>query len=76
MKLFIWAEPYHISYGTSLVIAVAETVEQARIQAASGKVQAYGKFERPTDMSAQAKELGEPTRVLDLPCAEWYEWEE
>jgi hypothetical protein len=69
MKLFIWEDPYYISYGTSLCVAAGETVEQARESAhAAYKESLYSGKTMP--------HLGEPTRVLDLPCAEWFEWSE
>ena len=77
MKLFIWADPYQVSCGSSLLIAVAETVEDAKQQAISGKSYCYGqydKFEGPHH--SLVEKLGEPLRVLDLPCAEWHEWSE
>jgi hypothetical protein len=82
MKLFIWKDPYDVSYGSSLLIAVAETVEDARAQALKGRVCAFGedyehKQPKGTDDDWRPQiTLGEPTRVLDLPCAEWHEWSE
>jgi len=71
MKLYLWADPYRVSYGSSMVFAVAETLEAAKEEAAKGIAYKYGKFKQdwsPKDMGAT---LGEPLRVLDLPCAEW-----
>lgn len=74
MKLFVWTGPYPVSYGSSVVFAIAETVEEARIVAARGKLYSFAEYEQKADMAQYA--LGEPTRIVDLPCAEWYEWEE
>jgi hypothetical protein len=73
MKLFVWANPYKVWYGNSLLFAVAETEEQARMEARQAPGYAFGEFARsnPGDIP-----LGAPTRVLDLPCAEWHEWSE
>lgn len=78
MKLFVWADPYTIPYGSSLLIAVAETVEEAREAASSRSVTySYGKHKQGTNNRHDAAaDLGEPTRVVDIPCAEWHEWEE
>lgn len=82
MKLFVWNNPYTISYGSSLVFAVAETVEDARAEALKGRVCAYGEdyeHKQPTDPEDDWRlkiKLGEPTRILDIPCAEWHEWSE
>lgn len=75
MKLYIWNDPYHVDYGSSILIAVAENEEEARKQAVNGRKYLYGDFledERPENTI----ELGPPTRVVDIPCAEWYEWRE
>jgi hypothetical protein len=78
MKLFVWADPYRISYGTSMVFAVAETVEQAReIAAAQTRHYSYAQYaSEPHAAYSGSVKLGEPTRVVDLPCAEWHEWSE
>jgi hypothetical protein len=73
MKLFVWNNPYEVRWGHSLVVAVAETVEDARQQAIAGKAYTYGQFERD---GVQGTPLGEPIRIVDLPCAEWHEWSE
>lgn len=72
VKLFVWADPYTVHYGNSAVFAVAETVEQARKIAKGAPAYKYVAF---PDGSGGYK-LGEPTRVVDCPCAEWHEWEE
>lgn len=73
MKLFIWNEPYHINYGSSICYVVADTVEQAREEAKRGILRQFGLGADPAPKNI---ELGEPTAVRDLPCAEWYEWSE
>lgn len=74
MKLFVWKEPYGVSWGQSAFFAVAETVEQAREMAKSAPLYSYfsatpDKEEPPRDI-----QLGEPDRVVDLPCAEFHQW--
>lgn len=78
MKLFVWANPYSVDYGSSLLIAVAETVEEAKeIAGNSCSRYACSEFEEgQNDMQSTAATLGEPSRILDLPCAEWHEWSE
>lgn len=73
MKLFVWCEPYDVSYGTSMFYAVAETVEEAKALAVGAPNYAFGRYKQD---GTPKVELGEPTRVLDLPCAEWVYWEE
>lgn len=74
LKLYVWVDPYPVKYGSSMVVAVADSEDAARQQAAKGKQWAYGSFEQPGTMERIA--LGAPTRVVPLPCAEWYEWSE
>jgi hypothetical protein len=74
LKLYVWADPYNVSYGSSMVFAVAENLAAARKQAAKGKFYSFGLFEKSHDMSHVV--LGKPSRVHKLPCAEWFEWSE
>ena len=75
MKLYIWADPYQVKYGVSMLLAVAESLEQAIAIADSARVYSYVRFEsKGKNRSGMAIKLGEPTRVVDLPCAEWHEW--
>ncbi len=72
MKLYVWVDPYEVAYGSSLVVAIADTLREARKQAATGKAYAYGDSQQPTP----AVPLGKPTRIISLPCAEWHYWAE
>lgn len=76
MKLYIWVDPYKIVTGASMVIAVAENVDEARKIALEGSAWYYGDQPLETRDDVVQTQLGEPTRILDLPCAEWYEWAE
>lgn len=73
MKLFIWTDPYQVSYGGSSVHVVAKTVAQARKLAANPtKSVSFGKYDNKDDLGNPAAiTLGEPTHVLDVPCAIW-----
>lgn len=73
MKLFVWASPYRIDYGSTMVFAVAETEEEARRIVEGAPKYRYCEFEQGTGGGVK---LGSPTRVVDLPCAEWHEWQE
>ena len=75
MKLFVWADPYRISYGTSGFFAVAETVEQAREIAKSSPRYRYVEFHQEDGEMTEVV-LGEPTRIVGIPCGEWHEWSE
>lgn len=73
MKLYVWNNPYDVRYGHSLVFAVAENIEAAREQVLTGESYAYGEY---TGDGVQKTKLDEPTRIVDLPCAEWHCWSE
>lgn len=75
VKMFVWANPYHIRYGTSAFFAVAETVDEARELAQRSKAYAYVEF-GGKQFDASSVVLGEPTRILDVPCGEWHDWSE
>jgi hypothetical protein len=57
-----------------MLIAVAESVEEAKEIARTAPC--YGHAEYKLDRDDTSRTLGEPTRILDIPCAEWHEWEE
>lgn len=74
MKLFIWNNPYHVAWGGSLLYVVANDLKQAKELAAKGAgVSNYG---YDPEIKLTIKNLGEPTRIVNLPCAEVYEWSE
>lgn len=66
------ALPVH--YGSSMLMVVAETIEQARELAKTGAAYTYGAFKQ--DRVPMESIDGEPTRVVDVPCAEWHKWSE
>ena len=62
MKLYIWNDPYSVSYGGACIYAVAETVEEARELASRAPISEFG-FEpdvRPFGCGDKL-ELGDPT---------------
>lgn len=76
MKLYVWSNPYPVSYGSSMVFAIANSLEEAKLIAADKErctAYAYNEFKQD---SLPGVSLGEPIRVVDLPCAEWHEWSE
>ena len=72
MKLYIWNDPYCVSYGGSFIYAVAETLPEAMKQVALGKLYNFGQYKGTTPKVVLAK----TTRILKLPCAEWFEYSE
>lgn len=72
MKLFIWEDPCTTEHGFSVAVAVAETVDQAKLVAMHGLQYRFGAFEQ----GFVPPELGDPDRIIECPCAEWYEWDE
>lgn len=73
MRLYIWADPYSVSFGTSGLFVVASSLEEAKALAKTGKSYSYMLYD---NLEVPVVELGEPTRIVDLPCAEWHEWSE
>ena len=76
--MFIWNDVYRVSYGSAVVYAVAETEEEARRLAESAPVSQYGSDPGNTERPQRGCGLKgrAPDRVLDVPCAEIYEWSE
>lgn len=73
MKLYVWSNPYPVSYGSSMVFAIAESEEQAREIAKTAPCYSFNEYDNG---KAPQDKLGKPIRVVDLPCAEWHEWRE
>lgn len=73
MKLYVWASPYPVPYGSSMVFAIAKSLEAAKKQASIG---ASFDFGDGPGYQVQNTILGEPTRIVSLPCAEWHAWTE
>lgn len=81
MKLFVWNEPYGVSYGQSSLFVVADNLAAAKEEAKKGRVYKFGldfsdEKRFPNDQHVRNIALGEPDHVSDLPCAEWHEWSE
>lgn len=78
MKLYVWNDPYQVSYGGSCLYVIANNLREARKLAKTKCVDAsYGGLDRknlrnsPTDIGDKP-----PTSVHELPWAECYHWEE
>lgn len=86
MRLYIWDDPYDVSYGSTLLFVVAESLEAARLLAkttAKNGKNAWQHDKRDEDNPyAGERPVGvdvdniEPSRVVDLPYAEFAEWME
>lgn len=75
VKLYIWNNPYRVAYGGSFLFVAASTLDKAKkIAKDRAKQYHYGEFLHK-DWSGNIP-LGEPTRIVDLPGGEWYEWSE
>lgn len=73
MKLYIWKDAYRVDYGGACLYVVASSVEEARALALDVPVSEYGYA--PCHKTSVVVDR-EPDRILDLPCAEVYEWSE
>ncbi len=76
MKLYVWANPYPVSYGSSGLFVVASSLREARRLARIGKRYSYVEHEEKKGGDWSSIKLGKPTRVVRLPVAEWHEWSE
>lgn len=76
MKLFVWNRPYQVDYGCSMVFAIADTIETARALACSQEAKRFSFNAYEQDSCEWRHYLGDPIRIVDLPCAEWHEWSE
>ena len=74
-KLYVWANPYHVSHGTSGLFVVARSISEARDLAKKAPKYEYVEYGQG-EIDFSKIELGEPTRIVQLPCAEWHEWSE
>lgn len=74
MKLYVWNDPFRISYGGSCLYVIAESEDAARAMAQSAGVSEFG--HKPEGSIPIQIELGAPDRVHDLPHAECYTWAE
>lgn len=75
MKLYVWCDPYPVSYGTSMVFAVASNLKEAR-QIAAERSTSWSHAQFQQESGPNKIRLGKPDRVVELPCAEWHEWQE
>jgi hypothetical protein len=75
MKIYIWNEPYQVSWGGSFLFIAAESEEQARLLAAIAPKCGYG-YRASNDKPLGNIELGPPSRVIDVPGGECYWWSE
>jgi hypothetical protein len=80
MKMFIWDNPVLIKYGGSVIVAVAETIEEAREVATTQAQSSFvglgiGRYpDKKEDYSRFIQ--GEPSRVVDVPCVEVFYYQE
>jgi hypothetical protein len=78
MKLYVWCDPYPVHGGggwvnsASMVFAVANNLREAKMLAKKGPK--FEDFSTEMDSDMSEVQLGKPTRVVKLPCAEWHEW--
>lgn len=71
MNLYIWDDPYSVRFGSSLLVAAANSLDEAK------EVAARSTGGRWTHMKGPWPDPGEPTRVIEnFPYAEWHEWSE
>jgi alkanesulfonate monooxygenase SsuD/methylene tetrahydromethanopterin reductase-like flavin-dependent oxidoreductase (luciferase family) len=74
MKVFIWNDPYDVSWGASILIVCANTEAEARDKAKSARRVQFSVHDNDKEVSIDG--LGAPDAVLDAPAAICYEWSE
>lgn len=74
MKLYLWEHPYHVPYGESVVIVMAENIKEAREIALRSKPNSFSDTLQYI-LDAQKKTLGKPrsTRVASALHIKWEE---
>jgi hypothetical protein len=75
MKLYVWVDPYHVSYGGACLYVLAPGLDAAQNAALTALDAKYGHI-HPADKPIKLEDLGEPTRVVSGPYAEVYNWSE
>ena len=75
MKLFIWNNPYSVSYGGSCLYVLANNLSEARKLALSSQDASFGGpwKEKKVGIDVSKKK---PDRIITKPYAEVYHWEE
>ncbi len=74
MKLYVWNNPYQVSYGGSCLYVLANDVEEARRLAMTAVDASFGDVHKsPVAVDVSGKE---PDRVIEAPYAECFHWEE
>lgn len=71
MKLYIWDDPYDVNYGSSLLIVAADSLSEARLMAKKAPHGVYSFKSKGVDVDKK-----KPSRVKNLPYAEYHEWSE
>lgn len=74
MKMFVWHHPYQKDLSDAVVVAVAESEQEARLLAE--RTASRYSFGTQDAGVGRGVTLGPPDRVVDVPCAEWHEWGE
>jgi len=74
IKLYIWNQPYQVSYGSSIAYVLARSEDEARNELRAAHVSQYGyrHEEKTTNCYLDKK----PDRILSAPFCEIYEWSE
>ena len=71
MKLYIWDDPYPVSWGASYLIVAAENLAEARKLAKKAPNGQFSYMRKGVDVDTV-----KPSRTRSLPYAEYLEWSE
>lgn len=77
MNLYIWDDPYDVSYGASTLRVIAPNLTEARKLAKKAGLVEHSGEPRQQDFLKDMK-LGKPDRVVDVSngFAEYFQWQE
>ena len=74
MNLYIWNNPYHVTYGGTCLYALASNLREARHIALNSVIAVHGSTHAKKKIFMD--KLGKPSRIISKPYAEVYEWSE
>jgi len=74
MKLFVFNSPYSVVYGSCCIYCIAPDLETAKGLAMKAALSEYGYD--PNGETISIDPIGEPTRIVEGPYAECYQWSE
>lgn len=76
MKLYVWNNPYEVSYGGSCLYVIADSLRSARKLTKKALDTGFGMPYCDNSLNGCNVDKIKPSRVHKLPHAEMYSWSE